>query len=211
MTIKITPAIMIGLALIAIAPNARAEIASKAYVDDRDKILLFGTTDPQILDEEGYSSMAENGDVVGAIQSWVYDQGYYDGDSLSWELDDAINKNQGVNDAILVTDNTGNVKLATGGYINNAKVASNAAIEMGKIAFPTPPAICETSGCMLMYYGGRYVWETVTRDNNETISTTGSVSATATTGITTGNSNVKPVECAFDEGDWDSSTRQCGE
>ena len=193
MTKKITTVILTGLTLITIAPNARAEIASKQYVDDQTAIMVWG---------EFADAHLEDGD---SPTERLYDYGGIDGmlDTLETTEDVADRALEAAEQSVSVTGQTydgflisdgGDVKIATGGYITNAKVASNAAIEMGKIALPTPPAVCETSGCMLMYYDGKYVWESVTRNTNESISTTGYVNATATS-TSTSNRDIHTAGC----------------
>ena len=180
MTRKITTSILTALALIAVVPNARAEIASKAYVDERDNVLLFGTATP---DSETLAEYEENGGIVGAIDGKVNSD---DVESIIGNyFDDVVHVEQEAENAIIVTDANGNMSTATGGYITNAKISSSADIELGKLHFPTPPSTCSTTGCMLMFYNNQYVWEPVTRDTNETIATTGAVSATATATTTT--------------------------
>ena len=94
----------------------------------------------------------------------------------------SVAKEQYVNDAFVKTDGSGNVTLVTGGVVSDADVNSAAAIQLGKLAFPTPSSECNTRGCMLMFYDGKYVWEVVARNTNETPSTAaGYVTATATT------------------------------
>lgn len=110
------------------------------------------------------------------------------------KLDKAVGTKQDDRNAILVTDNSGVVKTATGGYITNDKISSSAAIEMGKIALPTPPQNCDTYGCVLMRYNGKYVWELVSRDTNETISDAGGVNVTPTATTSTLD-YVEPASC----------------
>jgi hypothetical protein len=207
MTIKITPAIMMAMALITIAPNARAEIASKAYVDEQGGLLLHGQ--PGQLTANDLRDLSENGGISGMLDNYV----------LSEQLDhyplreETMALSDQSADAIVVTDSEGQVKLATGAPINNAKISSDAGIELGKLAFPTPPTICETKGCMLMYYDGKYVWETVTRDTGETIATTGYVSATpvaTTTTMRDVNEAIDPQEaCEASGGHWNSTKGIC--
>ena len=165
MTTKTTTAILIGLTLIAIAPTTRAEIASKAYVDERNNTLIFGTTEP---DSELVQALDMDGGVVGEI------------DLIVSKVKRKVDTQQGLADATLVTGGAGTVSLATGGYIHNNDINNYANIELGKLAMPLPGNDCETNGCMLMYYNGKYVWELITRDTNEGIETSGSVNATAT-------------------------------
>ncbi len=182
------------IALIAIAPNARAEIASKAYVDVRDKYIISGTTDISGRDfDDALNTLENNGGLVGIAAS---------ANQFEYEKEYIPTIQQGTENALVVTDDEGNVQLATGGYITNDKVSSSANIELGKLQFPTPPASCSTKGCMLMFYNNQYVWESVTRDTNETIATTGAVSATATQ-TQTNSINIRPLTC--NGGDWDGT------
>lgn len=137
---------------------ANAEIASKAYVDGQTNMVVFG--DKNWDDEDGTAEewLSDVGGVKTALEN------------LSETLpvvEKAIKNKQGLGDAFIVTDTNGNVGLTD-------------QVELSKLHFPTPPAMCETKGCMLMYYNGKYVWETVTRDDTENISTTGAVNATNT-------------------------------
>ena len=179
MTIKITPVIMMALVLIAIAPNARAEIASKAYVDDQNNTIIFGTTEP---DEADVERLADHGGVFEYIRSTAETatEAYEKADSVP---NRAVGLNQTGKSGLFIAKNAG-VRGASGGVIDDSLVSSSAAIQLGKLGFPTPGAECATRGCMLMFYNGQYVWEVVTRDTNETIATTGAVSATPTTGTT---------------------------
>lgn len=171
MTTKTTTAILIGLTLIAIAPTTRAEIASKAYVDERNNTLIFGTTEP---DSGMVQSVEQNGGIVGGVT-------YLEQKAQEMEvaLENKVDTQQGLASATLVTGADGKVSLATGGYIRNNDISHFANIELGKLAMPLPGNDCETNGCMLMYYNGKYVWELITRDTNEGIETSGSVNATA--------------------------------
>ena len=173
MTMKTITAILSALALIVLAPAANAEIASKAYVDDQDKLLLFGTTTPNPkYEEEFWDSGAVYG-VMGGISERV--------GGVENALTHAVYVEQGGNNkrnALMVTNGSGIVSLATGGYLTDGNINPSANIQLGKMLLPTPGAACETRGCMLMYYNGQYVWEAISRETNETVSTTGAVSAT---------------------------------
>ena len=164
MTMKITPAIMMALSLFAIASNARAEIASKQYVDEKGNLLIFGEADPKPSE---ISNLEEQGGVSGLLSTMNNDVIELNRNSIS--------TNQNTTNGIVVTDDDGEIKIATGGYVTNSVISSNANIDLNKLHLPTPPSACNTRGCMLMFYNNQYVWEPVTRDNNETISTTGSV------------------------------------
>ena len=107
--------------------------------------------------------------------------------------------------SFLVTDSNGNVSTANGGFITNDKISSSAAIEMGKIALPTPPQNCDTYGCILMRYNGKYVWELVSRDTNETISDAGGVNASPTS-TTTYTNIANPASCQMSGGVWDGTS-----
>ena len=204
MTIKITPAIMIGLALIAIAPNARAEIASKAYVDEKENVLLYNTANPSSTTVESFNDrVSDYGSLAGMLEtmSQYADDGFMD--ELQNRAYSGVNTYQEDSNAIIVTNSDGRVAKATGGYITNDKISSSAAIEMGKIAFPTPPASCSTKGCMLMFYNNQYVWEPVTRDTDESIATTGAVNATATTTTVTINEAASTYRGYGSDGSYD--------
>ena len=168
-----TITITMALALITIMPNARAEIASKAYVDDQDTYFLFGG---EPLDPKYEGHLIESGGIYGVISDTRQVVG-----EISTAMTHAVGKEQlSKSNALMVTDSGGNISTATGGYITDGNINPSAAIQLGKLAMPTPPQICETKGCMLMYYNGKYVWEVVERDTSETISTAGYVTATAT-------------------------------
>ena len=169
-----TITITMALALITIMPNARAEIASKAYVDDQDTYFLFGG---EPLDPKYEGDLIEIGGIYGAISNTSQEVR-----QISTAMTHAVGKEQlsSKSNALMVTDSGGNISTATGGYITDGNINPSAAIQLGKLAMPTPPQICETKGCMLMYYNGKYVWEVVERDTSETISTAGYVTATAT-------------------------------
>ena len=296
MTRKITSAIITALALIAVAPNARAEIASKDYVDEQKSALITGDTSAwdvpdgvteaeviQTAEEQGLAgilvfadsqlqdhgehiedleteiegkmdtmtvdstptanstNLVTSGGVAAAIASAVSnvdlstkqdklgggnDAGKvvtatgtagtvsYTGidttptanstnlvssggvaTALSDKapvsrMDNFVGQNRTMeeavynvaNNAVRKTGQMSNRILVTG---NNGSVATAEKLQLAALNFPTPPADCTTKGCMLMFYNGQYVWEPVTRDSGETISTTGSISATQTTpGVT---------------------------
>ena len=194
---------------------ARADIASKAYVDDRDKIIIYGTANPTQDQESEWEDWSGGDGVLGAMRD-IDDVAYtnlmnaiYGADSPTeqqlndWgslsddngvlgaiqglddekadigDLENAVGVAQSVHSGLLVTDSSGNVQVASEGFIQNQHISDSADIELGKLQFPEPAQACETKGCMLMYYDGKYVWEVVTRDTNESISTTGYVDATA--------------------------------
>lgn len=252
MTIKITPAVTMALTIIAIAPSARAEIASRAYVDQG----LSGKMNTMTVDSTPTSESANlvsSGGVAAAIASAVsnvdlsskqdklgggndagkvvvagstagtvsytgidttptesstnlitsgalYNLGQMiatgatdveTGDTYSIGVENekslmintVANKLQTANGALL-TDASGNVVVQTGAYLDNSKIKSDAAIEMGKIALPTPPSACEDAGCMLMYAKGKYTWEVITRDTNETVTIVAANAVNATTTTT---------------------------
>jgi hypothetical protein len=165
---------MMVIALIAIAPNARAEIASKAYVDDTAKELIFGTTNPSSNDATFYEHGIDN-NIVGGIRVIA--------DTMA-EMGSGVKASGNRANGMLVTDDDGDIQIATGGYITNNNISSSASIDLGKLHMPTPPASCATKGCMLMFYhdshdNPAYVWEPVTRDTNETIAGDGRVTASS--------------------------------
>lgn len=146
---------------------ARAEIASKAYVDERDNKLIFGTTTP---DAEAVQSVEENGGVTGQLHE-IETVIFGDGDDepgllghISDSLKDAVSATQST-DGIMMSSN-GDVKVASGPVVDDSLIS--AGITMAKVELPTPPSACETQGCMLMYLDGNYTWEVITRDNSET-------------------------------------------
>ena len=154
---KIKPlTIMTAMALITIVSNARAEIASKAYVDDQDNTLIFGTTSPAAPD---IATLEENGGVTGILTNTV-----------------AMTQSEA--NAFLMTGREANVVTGTGGVIKNEHINRYANIQLGKLEMPTPGNDCTTKGCVLMFYNNKYVWEVIGRDTNESISTTGYVDAT---------------------------------
>ena len=146
MTRKITTVILTAITLFAIVPNVRAEIASKAYVDDTENNLIYGTTTPT---QQQVSDITRYNGVAGKVNHVA---------------ENSLSVNGQLGNMILVTNDDGEIR-----GIN--------AIKLGFLKFPTPPSECSTRGCMLMFYDDQYVWEPVTRDNNETISTTGAVGA----------------------------------
>jgi len=113
--------------------------------------------------------------------------------------------------AIAVTDNNGDVRFATGGVITDDKISSSANIELGKLHFPTPGSDCETKGCTLMYYDGKYVWEVIRRGTNESVSTTGYVSATptATSSTSVGGHRTLSGGCQNNDSSLDIPTGDC--
>ena len=218
---------MIGLALIAIAPNARAEIASKAYVDEQDNNIIFGREDIVGFGYENMDELVESGGVMGRVQSTEQsveelnssveelnssveelnssissrvedisseiesvrsstDSFVGDIENINSDLEQRVKTKQNLNNAFLVTTGNGDVKLTQ-------------KVNLSHLAFPTPPASCSTKGCMLMFYNNNYVWEPVTRDTNETIATTGAVSA-ATSKIDTGGTTI-PANCSQADGE----------
>ena len=143
---------------IGIAQNVRAEIASRAYVDNQDNTVIFGTASPSASD----TAKTANGGVIGYVDSKTADVSELrtDVDNIS---SNALAASGQLMRAIAVTDDVGNI-----GFANQLNLSS--------IHLPTPGNTCGTSGCMLMYYGNdMYVWEQVARENNETISTDGAV------------------------------------
>ena len=140
MTRKITTVILTAITLFAIVPNVRAEIASKAYVDDTENNLIYGTTTPSNVSKD---LLSNGGGVVNMLQKSV-----------------ALKKQWP--DGVLTTSDNGDVMIAK-------------QLNLSKLLLPTPVADCETNGCLLMYRDGRYVWEVIGRDTNETISMTGAV------------------------------------
>ena len=146
---------------------AHAEIASKAYVDEQDNKLIFGTTTP---DAEAVQSVEENGGVAGQlheIETAIFGDGNDDPGlvgHISDSFKDAVSATQST-DGIMMSSN-GDVKIASGPVVDDSLIA--AGITMAKIELPTPPSACETAGCMLMYLNGNYTWEVVTRNTGET-------------------------------------------
>ena len=217
---KITSAIMVVLALVAVIPSANANIASKEYVDDMDSEWIFGGAPMKPSAQQQFIS---NGGVIGYVDSGL--SGKMDAmtvDATPTENSTNLVTSGGVYDAVesakntavgmkqtsnsfLVTDSNGNVSTANGGFITNDKISSSAAIEMGKIALPTPPQNCDTYGCILMRYNGKYVWELVSRDTNETISDAGGVNASPTS-TTTYTNIANPASCQMSGGVWDGTS-----
>ena len=215
---KITVTIMAILGMTVFVSDVRAEIASKAYVDETKEQIMMGDNDwvaaaeAQGYDVDGTRQTVEAVGVVGTlmevgavfqeVQNSVSDLQDTVGDENSGLVADvsdlqddvsdlqdgvvnglsgAVNLDQGDNRAngALLTNSNGSVVVENGAYVTNAKITSDANIELGKLHFPTPPATCSTRGCMLMFYNGQYIWEPVTRDTQETVATTGAVTATA--------------------------------
>lgn len=262
---KITQSILMGLAFITIAPNARSEIASQAYVDDQDEKVIMGTMtemyDSLLSEEMGMSAqeiqsaksalpdaglygvytmtylqnqrkqdkiqgggnyngkvvtatntagsvdytaidatptadsnnLVTSGGVASAIASAV-SSAIYDDTALAGRVSQvedgmysAVSAASQPQSGILISDN-GSVKITNGGYVEDQNIKTTANIQMGKIAFPTPQAACETAGCMLMYVDGQYTWEEITRDSGESVSVVAAnaVDATATGTNSTG-------------------------
>ena len=189
MTRKITTSILTAVALITLVPGARANIASKAYVDDRDKILIYGTATPS-------ESQLEHFDDYGGSVQRLFDHAVSEANTSYNEAinigESAVSEGSQEQDGF-VTAKSGRIKIASGGIVNDASVSSTAGIQLGKLAFPTPPATCSTRGCMLMFYNNQYIWEPVTREINETVATTGAISATPSTGTTVTEVNARKV------------------
>lgn len=213
---KTATAILMGLSLVAITPNANAQIASQAYVDQQDSAILNGTGTTQEKSTM-YTNLGINDSMVTQVDGMVEVVGVNsllatlaNSSASASDLDKTVGRAYQAGNGILVTDNDGKVSVATGGYITNNKVSSSAAIEMGKIAFPAAPASCNTTGCMLMYYNGQYTWESIARDTSETVSvvSANAVSATATA-TSTNTVAVNPASCQRNGGTWNESTGQC--
>ena len=184
-----TTSILMALTLVAGMSAANAQIASKQYVDDRETAVLTGSgteqektaiyQDAEITSSEleGASTMVDTIGVTGAVAGMGSAI-----NKLYSAVDDKVNTTQSVYNAIMVTDNSGNVGMQTGNFINDDFIQS-AGVSLDKLILPSVPAACSATGgsCVLMYVGGTgYVWEVVSRDSNETISTTGSVTGTST-------------------------------
>lgn len=170
---------------------AHAEIASKAYVDDSDKIMIYGTNNPNAddvsditnaggvkgyVDSLGDDLFNENDGAITELQNTIGDI-QNDVSDLQTGVGDAITVNQSLQGGFLATDQSGVVNVVTGSFISNDYIAPDAEIALGKLKLPTPPQACSTRGCMLMFYNNQYIWEPVTRDNNETIANAGGVDA----------------------------------
>ncbi len=200
MTRNIAASVMIGLVLVVVAPNARAEIASRAYVDEG----LSGKMNTMTIDSEPTvesANLVSSGGVAAAIAAAVT-SATYDDTELKNRLDDVggeFSSHRSMEDllntlarqttpisgygtsAIMTTDQYGTIQSKTGSFLTNDNIAGNAKIDIGKLNMPTPPSTCNTQVCMLIFYNNQYVWEPITRDNNETVATTGAVNATPTT------------------------------
>ena len=185
MTRKTQISLLAVLALIAIAPSANAQIASKEYVDDE----LAGKMNTMTVDAtptDDSTNLVTSGGVYDAIAAATYDDTVLAGrvtaaegdiDTIEGRMNDfagaghtmehalyalAIDDSNQMSDSILVTS-------------DNGQIITVQKLNLKALNFPTPPAACAAQGCMLMFYNNQYVWELVARENNETISTTGSV------------------------------------
>lgn len=192
---KTTTVILTAMALTIIMFVARAEIASKAYVDYE----LSGKMDTVAVDSTPISDSANlvySGGVAAAIAAAIYDdtklinrlnkvgadvgKDVSSGNSMEYILDEmarnkAENHGYGSN-AIMTTDSNGYIQSTTGSFLTDEHIANNARISLEKLFLPKPSAACQTQGCILMFYNSQYVWEPIMRGDNETVAVTGGVS-----------------------------------